>query len=981
MSAGGFDLITPGRDGLVGLTMDPTLPKRKRGLWLLQAGEVRAEKDKGLQNPQVYLPSDPANAYLWPSDPRKMAPRGTASSWSTAFPGLKRKTGQWLPLESAHAPNEDYRERPADLVSAVWYGGELPGNTSAVLLPNTSHEKPGLLAYPGGGPIVSHHLGNQPPKYSRWFWDIKGDEIDPDRGAGAHTFTRVRRMPRAFCTAAPANPRQTVATPDPAALPPSTKFNAVMLNGTKSVGDHTGWLSTHFNTADAALAAEVYGMLRAGPPNRTLGKTEDGDYRAAALDWDRHLYSDGTDANTGPLELLRTQWEEGSKGNVIKRVEARIDRKQLVDFLCGPRPGMIKWQTWDTWEPPSPITPRPKDKPPRDPVTGPDPTTFLKVPAPDPWPDNGANGDPHTTSSYEAAAPSIYGIAMPGLPDGSNRTRSLDQARSENERQWLAEIGMTPAEFHGGKHASVHLVFTAQHSSATATAGEIPTDRWPVAASQNPETRVDRETGRVIQSRMGFAPGALVLAAGNVPRGNVYNVTGLPNTPDAHSLIVLAGATSGPTEVHKGRIGLGRVLPNSARVASGLDVKLTYTGDGGINTPDVQLDAVDQLGAATLGEAQLNIATHRLTTGMGRVRVTEDISADTTLSTTHHVVRVTGAYTITLPATIKAGTEYEVVNSHGSAITIARNGNSINGAASDFSLDAGARALITGDADEGGWRVHVAGTTISGGVTDHGALTGLSDDDHTQYHNDTRGDARYTQKSNNLSDLASDDTALVNLITGASNRTPSVSTELPGYNFNGAATSGGALTIQQVFNLITGLTAETAPATNDELALYDNTEGAANSITLANLFKVINSLTAETAPAYNDKLALYDASASNADAVTIANLFGEGKAVVESYSGSGSSGKTITLTGINRASWILITRQDATTSVPIECMANGSTGSVRIHNVGNGGTNTTWFSLDAPAAGSSQSLTLNTTDATVNASGITYNVLVIGTPI
>jgi hypothetical protein len=32
-----------------------------------------------------------------------------------------------------------------------------------------------------------------------------------------------------------------------------------------------------------------------------------------------------------------------------------------------------------------------------------------------------------------------------------------------------------------------------------------------------------------------------------------------------------------------------------------------------------------------------------------------------------------------------------------------------------------------------------------GGVTDHGALTGLGDDDHTQYHNDARGDARYPQ--------------------------------------------------------------------------------------------------------------------------------------------------------------------------------------------------------------------------------------------
>jgi hypothetical protein len=34
-------------------------------------------------------------------------------------------------------------------------------------------------------------------------------------------------------------------------------------------------------------------------------------------------------------------------------------------------------------------------------------------------------------------------------------------------------------------------------------------------------------------------------------------------------------------------------------------------------------------------------------------------------------------------------------------------------------------------------------TVTEGGVTDHGALTGLADDDHTQYHNDARGDARY----------------------------------------------------------------------------------------------------------------------------------------------------------------------------------------------------------------------------------------------
>lgn len=46
--------------------------------------------------------------------------------------------------------------------------------------------------------------------------------------------------------------------------------------------------------------------------------------------------------------------------------------------------------------------------------------------------------------------------------------------------------------------------------------------------------------------------------------------------------------------------------------------------------------------------------------------------------------------------------------------------------------------------DETG-NIFVPGGGGEGGVTDHGALTGLSDDDHPQYHNDTRGDARYSQ--------------------------------------------------------------------------------------------------------------------------------------------------------------------------------------------------------------------------------------------
>lgn len=43
----------------------------------------------------------------------------------------------------------------------------------------------------------------------------------------------------------------------------------------------------------------------------------------------------------------------------------------------------------------------------------------------------------------------------------------------------------------------------------------------------------------------------------------------------------------------------------------------------------------------------------------------------------------------------------------------------------------------------GGW-VSIKGPQGDQGTTDHGALTGLADDDHGQYHTDARGDARYS---------------------------------------------------------------------------------------------------------------------------------------------------------------------------------------------------------------------------------------------
>lgn len=51
----------------------------------------------------------------------------------------------------------------------------------------------------------------------------------------------------------------------------------------------------------------------------------------------------------------------------------------------------------------------------------------------------------------------------------------------------------------------------------------------------------------------------------------------------------------------------------------------------------------------------------------------------------------------------------------------------------------------------GGLLPHAATHAVGGSdVVDHGTLYGLGDDDHTQYHNDTRGDARYEAKNSNI---------------------------------------------------------------------------------------------------------------------------------------------------------------------------------------------------------------------------------------
>lgn len=62
----------------------------------------------------------------------------------------------------------------------------------------------------------------------------------------------------------------------------------------------------------------------------------------------------------------------------------------------------------------------------------------------------------------------------------------------------------------------------------------------------------------------------------------------------------------------------------------------------------------------------------------------------------------------------------------------------------------------------------ISADVIQSGL-DHGSIGGLSDDDHTQYHNDARGDARYSLLAHKHYQLYGSDLATVALVSDASN--------------------------------------------------------------------------------------------------------------------------------------------------------------------------------------------------------------------
>lgn len=100
-------------------------------------------------------------------------------------------------------------------------------------------------------------------------------------------------------------------------------------------------------------------------------------------------------------------------------------------------------------------------------------------------------------------------------------------------------------------------------------------------------------------------------------------------------------------------------------------------------------------------------------------------------------------------------------------------------------------------------------TAGTGGTTDHGSLTGLGDDDHAQYYNQTRGDARYSQLGHNhaAAETTSGTFNIARIPTGTTSSTVS----LGNHTHNASDISAGTLAIARI---PTGTTSSTVSLGN-----------------------------------------------------------------------------------------------------------------------------------------------------------------------
>lgn len=458
-------------------------------------------------------------------------------------------------------------------------------------------EYPNAHVWLRNGELVAHHRKTadsaDPPLNSTPVHD-PGEGSD-DWEAGLHGIMRVRAFPEAFCGGS-------------TAVPGEDKFRALLLNFTKSTGDNSGWGSVTFSDHEGLLSYEAFGPLTYGAPKHRVGEVDGRETRQAAIDIDRALFGDRTDAWTAPLLFDRAAWKSGG-GRFITDAFIRMDFGDTHQGHCGVKPG--KWKPearchWN-WLPPTHPKLPPTDDPPTDdpPIDGPPPPGEPGRPVIDPGPIPGrgtpthdfdpthASEDSTVNTPDEIQIPSEYGHAKPALPDADEQ--SMGEPRGADPEGMSVTHGYTYAQALASNVVS-HEVFIPQflYETERSGAGADPNARWPQKTSRPAEVTLDSD-GRVVAYKRGYGPGTKVKLAGNARAWHaLYALKARwPSSFDEHGYLIAAGKNAAGVEM-AGWLGIGLRAKTTLKPASGWYLKLDYTD--GHDVPDLDIRSTDSAG-------------------------------------------------------------------------------------------------------------------------------------------------------------------------------------------------------------------------------------------------------------------------------------------------------------------------------------------------------------------------------------------------